>query len=93
MKRVYSLYEAKAKLSAIIRAVRERGDTVVVSYRGEPVAEIRPIEAAGSAVERRIAELEARGVLVASETAEIQLPEKVARRGGALNRFLAERDS
>ena len=46
MKRVYSLYEAKAKFSEIVRAVRERGDTITITYHGEPVAEMRPIDAA-----------------------------------------------
>ena len=93
MKRMYSLYEAKAKLSEIVRAVRERGETIAISYHGEPVAEIRPIEAGGSAGERRVAELEARGVLIPADTDEVQLPDTVARRRGALERFLTERDS
>ena len=42
MRDTYSLYEAKAKLSAIIRQVRE-GRPVVVTLHGEPVAEIRSI--------------------------------------------------
>jgi prevent-host-death family protein len=42
MRRSYSLYEAKARLSAIIRQVRE-GQRVVVTVHGEPVAEIRPL--------------------------------------------------
>ena len=41
----YSIHEAKARFSEIIRQVRE-GKTVAVSYRGKPVAEIRPIEEA-----------------------------------------------
>ena len=39
----YSTYEAKARFSEIIRHVRE-GRTVTVSYRGEPVAEVRSIQ-------------------------------------------------
>ncbi len=42
MRDTYSLYEAKARLSAIIRQVRE-GRHVLVTVRGEPVAEIRPV--------------------------------------------------
>jgi prevent-host-death family protein len=93
MKKIYSLYEAKAKLSEIVRAVRERGDSVTISYHGEPVAEIRPIEPAECATERRTAELEARGVLVPADATGIRLPDTIARRRGALDRFLAERDS
>ena len=40
----YSTYEAKARFSEVLRHVRE-GRTVTVSYRGEPVAEIRSIRA------------------------------------------------
>lgn len=93
MKRTYSLYEAKAKFSEIVRAVRERGETIAISYHGEPVAEIRPIEAGGSVAERRVTELETRGVLVPSDTDEVRLPGTIARRRGALERFLTERDS
>lgn len=93
MKRVYSLYEAKARLSEIVRAVRERGDTITISYHGRPVAEIRPIEAEGSEAERRIVELEARGILAPAESDDVKLPETVVRRRGALVRFLAERDT
>lgn len=93
MKRFYSLYEAKAKFSEIIRAVRERGDTVTISYHGEPVAEIRPIETGETPAERRIAELEASGVLIPAEAENARLPETIVRRRGALDRFLAERDS
>jgi prevent-host-death family protein len=93
MKRIYTLYEAKAKLSEIIRAVRERGDTITISYHGEPVAEIRPIEPSETPAARRIAELEARGVLIPQEAEGIRLPDPIVRRRGALDRFLAERDS
>ena len=93
MKRIYSLYEAKARFSEILRAVRERGATITISYHGEPVAEIRPLAQAASAVEQRVAALEAQGVLVPAEAAERGLPEPVTQRHGALERFLAERDS
>jgi prevent-host-death family protein len=93
MKRIYSLYEAKARFSEIVRAVRERGATITISYHGEPVAEIRPIEPAATPAEARIAELEARGVLVPAEADRVRLPDPIVRRSGALERFLAERDS
>ena len=65
MRNTYSLYEAKAKLSAIVRMVRE-GSTVVVTLHGNPVAEIRPIESHGSGLNARMDELADRGVLVRS---------------------------
>ena len=86
----YSIYEAKARFSEVIRQVRE-GKPVTVSYRGEPVAEIRPIENdQRQTIEERLAELKRAGVIVDS-TLPKQLLKPVARRPGALARFLAER--
>ena len=86
----YSIYEAKARFSEVIRRVRE-GRVVTISYRGEPVAEIRPIERQPKqTTEERLAELERRGALVRSAIPR-QTFRPVARRPGALARFLAER--
>jgi prevent-host-death family protein len=93
MRRIYSLYEAKARFSEIIRAVRERGDTITISYHGDPVAEIRPIDSSATPAEMRIAELEATGVLIPAESEDVRLPETIVRRRVALDRFLAERNS
>ncbi len=86
----YSVYEAKAKFSEIIRKVRE-GRTVTVTYHGEPVAEVRPIAPAGPALEDRVRRLEDRGVVVRPSVREGKL-RPIARRRGALERFLADRD-
>lgn len=43
MKLTIGLAEAKAKLSEIVDKV-ETGQTIVISRKGKPVAEIRPIE-------------------------------------------------
>lgn len=43
MKLSYSVSEAKARFSEVIRQVRA-GSIVTITYRGEPVAEIHPIE-------------------------------------------------
>ncbi|MGQ0766652.1 MAG: type II toxin-antitoxin system Phd/YefM family antitoxin, partial [Gemmatimonadota bacterium] len=40
MAREFSLYEAKARLSALVRQVRE-GQTVVITVHGRPAAELR----------------------------------------------------
>ena len=56
MRDSYSLYEAKAKLSAIIRRVRE-GRSAVVTLHGEPVAEIVPIAGAGKDLAARVEQL------------------------------------
>jgi prevent-host-death family protein len=87
---VYSIYEAKAKFSQLIRRVRQ-GSTIIVSHRGKPVAEIRPIRSADVGLEERLEQLERRGVLRRPIDPEAPL-EAVARRPGALKRFLDERD-
>jgi prevent-host-death family protein len=88
----YSTYEAKAKLSEILRVVRERGETVVVSYHGRPVAEIRPLpEAADEPIQERVERLRATGVLTPPPAPQGEF-RRIARRPGALRRFLAERD-
>ena len=92
MKNVYSVYEAKARMSEILRLVRERGVTITVSHHGEPVAEIRPVERSGKdALEARTAELERRGAIVRATGGSGGL-RPIARRQGARDRFLAERD-
>lgn len=86
----YSVYEAKARFSEVIRQVRE-GRTVTVSYRGEPVAEIRSIERRREpTLEERLDDLRRTGCLVPPKNPR-QPFRPVARRPGALARFLAER--
>lgn len=95
MRDEYSLYDAKAKLSALIRQVRE-GRTIVITVHGQPAAELRPIEHAPrqQTLEQRLAELEARGeVSPALRRPGAQLGIRtIARRPGALKRFLRERE-
>ena len=62
---IYSTYEAKARFSEVLRLVRS-GTPVTVSHRGEPVAEIRPIEQQPQTITERLEELERRGILVRS---------------------------
>ena len=90
MARTYSIYEAKARFSEVIREVRE-GETVTVSYRGEPVAEIRAIQQAETpTLDERLDHLERRGALVRPARARSDF-RMVADRPGALGRFLKER--
>lgn len=90
MKDEYSTYEAKAKLSEILRRV-EKGKTVVVTRRGEPIAEIRPIRSVPATLERRLQDLAERGVLVRSGRRPRTL-QPLTRKPGALRRFLEERE-
>jgi prevent-host-death family protein len=88
--KTYSTYEAKAKFSEILRQVRQ-GRTIRVSYRGAPVAEIRPIGGADASLARRLERLEERGVLIRPSERAGDL-EVVRRRPGALARFLEDRE-
>ncbi len=91
----YSLYEAKSKLSALVRQVRE-GSTIIITVHGEPVAELRPFEKVERTLSpaEKLADLEARGELLPAvrKPGEKLGIRSVARRPGALKRFLEERD-
>jgi len=86
---VYSTYDAKARFSEVIRHVRE-GRTVTVTYQGDPVAEIRPLDRSGG-TNARMEWLRSRGVLVDGEE-EARRLEPITTRPGALDRFLADRN-
>ena len=88
---LYSTYEAKARFSEIIRQVRE-GKTVTVSYRGEPVAEIRSIRRDRETLEQRLDDLSRRGIVVPSGQPKAPLT-MLERRPGALRRFLEDRNA
>lgn len=66
MSPVYSAYEAKARFSEVLRLVRE-GTPVTISYRGDPVAEIRPLAPKPTSVEEHFARLEKRGIVIPAE--------------------------
>lgn len=91
--KTYSLYEAKARLSEIIRLVRERGESVTISWHGQAVAEIRPIESPAdeTVLARRLRELTAQGVVSAPTGRKVAV-RPLAKRPGALARFLEERE-
>lgn len=90
MGHVYSTYEAKARFSEVLRKVRA-GQRVVIAYRGEAVAEIRPLEKAAGTLEQRLARLEEQGIVgrAARPTGPLR---PLAKRPGALARFLESRD-
>ena len=90
MSLVYSTYEAKARFSEIIREVRA-GRVVTVSYRGEPVAEIRAVRREPQTLEAHLDDLERRGIIVPSGQPTATRT-ALARRSGALKRFLDERN-
>ena len=85
---VYSTYEAKARFSEVLRHVRE-GRTVTISYRGEPVAEVRAIEKGPGTIDERLEELRRRGIVQPAHGPK-QPFKPVAHVPGALERFLAD---
>lgn len=91
----YSLYDAKARLSALVRRVRE-GHTIIITLNGTPAAELRPITKSTRAqpLAERIAELKANGQITPARRSPGDPGglRSIAHRPGALKRFLAERD-
>ena len=60
----YSIYEAKARFSEIIRTVKDRR-RVVITERGTPVAEVIPFrEEPKQSLEERVKYLESIGALI-----------------------------
>ncbi|MGQ0639383.1 MAG: type II toxin-antitoxin system Phd/YefM family antitoxin [Gemmatimonadaceae bacterium] len=95
MRDEYSLYDAKAKLSALVRLVRE-GRSVIITLHGKPAAELRAIDenVRPKSLDERLAELDARRAIVRagrkpSDAAAFPMG---PRRPGALKRFLKQRD-
>ncbi len=95
MPKRYSLHEAKAKLSQLVRQVREGGQSVTITVHGRPVAELRPLEDAArvKSTEERHEELARAGHVypVPATPRKARFPLGV-RRPGALKRFLEHRE-
>ena len=89
MTRTFSTYDAKARFSEVIRHVRG-GERVVVTWHGQPVAEIRPIETVDT-FPARLESMVAEGTLTYAAGGAGAL-QPVAPRSGALDRFLEERE-
>jgi prevent-host-death family protein len=96
MAKEYSIYDAKAKLSALVRQVRETGQSFVITVHGEPLAEMRPFEqiAKPDTLAERVAALEAIGAISPSRLRPGERPTFPVGepQPGALQRFLEERD-
>lgn len=54
--------ELKTRLGAYLKRVR-RGETIIVTDRGEPVAELRPIHASDDATEQALKRMAAEGLI------------------------------
>jgi prevent-host-death family protein len=91
MPKTYSTYEAKARLSELLARVR-KGDVVTITHRGEPVAEVSPITRSENSNDKRLDELRRKGI-VSFPTGEVKgVMKKLAKRPGALRRFLDSRE-
>ena len=83
---------AKAKLSELVRAARERKE-VIITDRGRPVARIVPFEPSAETLDERIRSLRELGLLLPATTASAKDPwPEPTPVPGALARFLEERD-
>lgn len=89
MKRTVSTYEAKARLSQLLKKVKE-GDVVTITHRGEPVAELRRVEQRKESLEERLERLRQEGLVSRPTGKSVFKP--LARRPGALRRFLKSRE-
>ncbi len=88
MARTYPIYEAKAKLSEILRRVKQ-GRSITISDRGTEVARVVPI-AVPADLRSRVQQLEREGAVVpAAGRAEDIRP--LTRKPGALRRILRSR--
>lgn len=86
----YSTYDAKARFSEILRKVRA-GQRVIISHRGRDVAQITRIGGGPSDIAARLAELEDQGI-ISPRPARLERLKPMARRRGALRRFLGARE-
>lgn len=84
----YSIYEAKAKLSELLRKVK-KGHESIITERGKPIAKVIPFNQPQT-FEERIRDMIHRGVIIPRKS-KGPLPDGVSRPGG-LARFLAERE-
>ena len=89
----YSTYEAKARFSEVLRKVRG-GESVFITYRGEEVAEIRPV-VHDETLRERLEKLEKKGIIsrAGRDPADIERALRpLGKRPGGLKRFLESRD-
>lgn len=88
-KRKIGARELKMRLGKYIRAVRE-GETIVVTERGEAVAELRPLTRPERGLEARLDELAASGVLTRGAGGALPAFRPVAIKGQPLSRTIIE---
>jgi prevent-host-death family protein len=89
MSKAVGVRELKTRLGSYLRQVR-RGQTIVVTDRGEPVAELRPISAAKSGVGAELDRLVALGRLTRASKAPLAPFRLIRRKGLRLSDAIVE---
>ena len=89
MRKAVEVRELKTRLGSYLREVR-RGQTIVVTDRGEPVAELRPIAAANSVADAELDRLVAVGRLTRASKAPLAPFRPIRRKGPRLTDALVE---
>ena len=89
MSKTYSTYEAKARLSELLKRVT-KGDVVTITHRGEPIAEIRQAARPADDLAAHLDGLRRNGIISPRTSEPSWKP--LARKRGALGRFLEARE-
>lgn len=93
MAREYSVYEAKAKLSKLLREVRTTQKEVVITHHGQRVAKLVPIDRESEpTLDDRLSQFEANGQLLPATASPKTWERRTSKASaGALARFLESR--
>jgi prevent-host-death family protein len=89
MRKVVGARELKTRLGTYLRQVMG-GTTIVVTERGEPVAELRPLRRAASEEERRLEQLLAMGILTRKSKRRLSPFKPVRGRGPSVSQAVIE---
>jgi len=82
------LREANLHFSRYIEHVR-KGEQIVLTERGEPIALIKPVKSRAGSLERRLEVLETSGLLKRSSKGGFRLPRAIRISGKALSEFVS----
>lgn len=86
---IHSIYETKAKLSALLKTVKA-GKELIITERGKPIARLIPFEEKKETLKERLARFEKEGVILPRKNKKIPLHIGF-KKTGALKRFLEDR--
>lgn len=90
MAKSYSIYEAKARFSEVMRLVQKHA-RVIITHRGNPIAQILPLDNESTNLAGRIEAFERDGKL-APAPAKRPTWSSLFKKEGALARFIQDRD-